>query len=212
MQEIWTANFSNWRIEKQETFKDFVSLTNDTIKISDEGNPMMSYTLSSPTITALEDLNELSQYTEIALVANVKLHINQGDNAFIGVHNAHSDIWLNYQIFGDSQLVSSAPNSKNLYDIEVPVLTYDSTESEDVKIILNPVVNSTYDILGAATKLELKLETDLTTTHEQNSYFEVRSLKIVGKPVLASFRQAFDDGDTSGGATGPKTPPLTSMG
>ncbi len=212
MQEIWTANFSNWRIEKQETFKDFVSLTNDTIKISDEGNPMMSYTLASPPITALEDLNELNQYTEIALIANVKLHINQGDNAFIGVHNGHSDIWLNYQIFGDSQLVSSAPNSKNLYDIEVPVLTYDSTESEEVKIILNPVVNSTYDILGAATKLELKLETDLTTTHEQNSYFEVRSLKIVGKPALVSFRQAFDEGEGNSGSGGPKTPPISSMG
>lgn len=214
MQEIWTANFSNWRIEKQESFKDFASLTNDTLKISDQENPMMSYTLSSPPINALEDLNALNQYEEIAVVANVKLHINQGDNAFIGIHNGHSDVWLNYQIYGDSQLVGRTPNSKNLFDIEVPVLNYDSNESEEVKIILNPAVSSTYEILGAATKLKLKLETDLTTTHAQNSYFEVRSLKIVGKPALASFRRAFDEGDdeSGNGSKGPKVPPLTSMG
>jgi hypothetical protein len=212
MQEIWTANFSNWRIEKQESFKDFASLENGTIKISDREKPMMSYTLSSPPIAALEDSNELSQYSEIAVVANVKLFINQGDNAFIGVHNGHSDIWLNYQIFGDSQMVSSAPNNKNLYDIAVPVLTYDSNEEAEVKIVLNPALSSTYDILGAITQLKLKLETDLTTTHTQNSYFEVRSLKIMGKPTLISFRQAFDDNEGSGGAAGPKVPPLTSMG
>ncbi|RYU93414.1 hypothetical protein [Emticicia agri] len=204
MEEIWSANFADWKIEGQELFKDAVSLDGDTIKISDQENPMVSYTLTSPLINALDNLTYTDGFTDIAIVANVKLFINQGDNAFICIHNAHNDFWLNYQVFGDSTLVSSTPNSKNLYDIIVPVLTYDSNESTDVQVVLKPQANSDYDILGAVTQLKLRLVIDHTMTPPQKSYFEVRNLKIMGQPISAL--EALE-GEPDPGTGGPKIPP-----
>jgi hypothetical protein len=208
MEEIWSANFADWKIEDQELFKDAVSLADGTIKISDQGHPMVSYTLASPLIDALEDLNYTDDFTNIALVANVKLFINQSDNAFICIHNAHNDFWLNYQVYGNSELVSSTPNSKNIYDIIVPVLTFDSNESGDVQIVLKPQANADYDVLGAVTQLKLRLVIDQTMSPPQKSYFEVRSLKLMGQPVSSSARAAAAfEGNPDPGTGGPKIPP-----
>lgn len=209
MEEIWSANFADWKIEDQQAFKDTVSLADGTIKISDQGNPMMSYTLTSPLISVLENLNYTDDFTDIAIVANVKLFINQTDNAFICIHNGNNDFWLNYQLYGDPESVSSTPNSKNLYDIVVPVLTYDSDESSDVQIVLKPQANSDYDVLGAATQLKLRLVIDQTVAPPQKSYFEVRSLKIMGQPVSAF---AALGGDPDPGTSGPKIPPPPTIG
>ena len=204
MEEIWSADFTDWKIEDQQAYKDTVSLEDGTIKISDQGNPMMSHTLTSPLISALENLNYTDDFTDIAIVANVKLFINQCDNAFICIHNGNNDFWLNYQVFGDPASVSSTPNSRNIYDILVPVLTYDSNESSDVQIVLKPEANSEYDVLGAVTQLKLRLVTDQTASPPQKSYFEVRSLKIMGQPVSAL--EALD-GNPDPGTGGPKIPP-----
>jgi hypothetical protein len=204
MEEIWSANFADWKIEDQELFKDAVSLEDGTLRISDTEHPMVSYTLTSPIISALENLNYTDDFTDIAIVANVKLFINQCDNAFIAIHNSHNDFWLNYQVYGDPAFVSSTPNSKNIYDIEVPVLIYDSNESSDVQIVLKPQANSDYDVLGAATQLKLRLVIDQTMVPPQKSYFEVRSLKIMGQPVSALAALEGDPGTTTGG---PKIPP-----
>ena len=204
MEEIWSADFADWKIEDQELFKDAVSLDEGTVKISDQEPPMVSYTISSPIISALENLNYTDDFTDIAIVANVKLFINQGDNAFICIHNTHNDFWLNYQVFGDPAAVSSTPNSKNIYDIIVPLLSFDSNESGDVQIVLKPQANSDYDVLGAATQLKLRLVTDQTIVPPQKSYFEVRSLKIMGQPVSAL--EALE-GNPDPGTGGPKVPP-----
>lgn len=204
MEEIWSANFADWKIEDQQAFKDTVSLVDGTVKISNQGNPMMSHTLTSPLVDALENLTYTDSFTDIAIVANVKLFINQTDNAFICIHNGNNDFWLNYQVFGDSASVSSTPNSKNLFDIEVPILTFDSNESGDVQIVLKPQANSDYDVLGAVTQLKLRLVIDETISPPQKSYFEVRSLKIMGQPISAL---AALEGDPDPGTGGPKIPP-----
>ncbi|GAB3515655.1 hypothetical protein [Emticicia fontis] len=204
MEEIWSADFTEWVVEDQQPFKDTVSLEDGTIKISDQGNPMMSYALTSPLINALEDLNYTDDFTDIAIVANVKLFINQSDNAFVSIHNGNNDFWLSYQLFGDPESVSSTPNSSNIYDIKVPVLTFDSNESGDVQIVLKPQANSDYDVLGAVTQLKLRLVIDQTMSPPQKSYFEVRSLKIMGQPV--SVLEALE-GNPDPGTSGPKVPP-----
>ncbi|MBA4853844.1 hypothetical protein [Emticicia sp. BO119] len=204
MEEIWSADFADWKIENQELFKDAVSLEEGTLRISDAEPPMVSYTLSSPIINELENLNYTDDFTDIVIVANVKLFINQTDNAFICIHNSNNDFWLNYQVYGDPAQINSTPNSKNLYDIIVPVLTYDSNEAADVQVVLKPQANSDYDVLGAATQLKLRLVIDQTVSPPQKSYFEVRSLKIMGQP--ASALEALE-GNPDPGTGGPKIPP-----
>ena len=204
MEEIWSANFADWKIEDQELFKDAISLEDGTLKISDQEHPMVSYTLASPLIDALEDLNYTDGFTDIAIVANVKLFINQSDNAFICIHNGNNDFWLNYQVFGNPESVSNTPNSKNIYDILVPVLTFDSDENGDVQIVLKPQANSDYDVLGAVTQIKLRLVIDQTMSPPQKSYFEVRSLKIMGQPT--SVMEALE-GNPDPGTSGPKIPP-----
>jgi len=206
MEEIWSADFSNWTIENQELFKDTISLEDGVIKISDQENPMVAYTLTSPIIDALSDLNYTDNFSDIAIVANVKLFINQRDNMFICIHNTHNDFWLNYQVFGNPAFVSDNPNSRNLYDIIVPVLTYDSNESGDVQVILKPQANAEYDVLGALTQLKLSLVIDQTLSPPQKSYFEIRSLKIMGQPVISS-AAAILGSNPDPGTSGPKIPP-----
>ncbi|WP_337044965.1 hypothetical protein [Emticicia sp. 17c] len=208
MEQIWKADFENWKIERPQHFKDVVSLKDGVLRMSDQDNPMVAYSLSSPLINELADLNFTNLFSSIIISADVKLFINQFDNAFISIHNSHNNFWLHYQLFGNPAQVSDTLNSKNLYNIIVPILTFDSQETNSpVRITLKPVSDENYNVLGGVTQIKITLVVDETQKYAEKSFFDVRSLQILGQKGTSHSRSDGFGGNPTPGTSGPKTPP-----